>query len=42
MKQRDFHKLSIIRREARGYTTAIPSKKHYKRHTKHKRVQKDD
>jgi hypothetical protein len=33
---RDFHKLAIIRREARGNTTAIPSKKRYIRHPKHK------
>jgi hypothetical protein len=42
MKQRDFHKLAIIRREARGHTTAISSKKCYKRHAKHKKIQKDD
>ena len=36
MKQRDFHKLAIIRKEARGYTTAIPSKKLYSRKVKHK------
>ena len=36
MKPRDFHKLAIIRKEARGYTTAIPSKKHYTRKIKHK------
>ncbi len=35
-KQRDFHKLAIIRREARGHTTAVPSKKAYRRHAKHK------
>jgi hypothetical protein len=36
MKRRDFHKLAIIKREARGYTTAVPSKKVYKRKIKHK------
>jgi len=36
MKPRDFHKLAILRGEARGYTTAVPSKKHYKRSTKAK------
>ncbi len=35
MKTRDFHKLAIIRKEARGYTTAIASKKLYKRKEKH-------
>ncbi len=25
---RDFHKVAIIKREARGYTTVVPSKKH--------------
>ena len=36
MKQRDFHRLSIIKREARGNTTVVPSKKAYKRYVKHK------
>ena len=36
MKPRDFHRLSIIKREARGNTTTVPSKKAYKRHNKHK------
>jgi len=31
LKQRDFHKLAIIKREARGYTTTVPSKKIYNR-----------
>jgi len=35
-KHRDFHKLAIIKKEARGYTTAITSKKIYKRAIKHK------
>jgi len=35
MKIRDFHKLAIIRREARGNTTYIPSKKIYTRKVKH-------
>ena len=38
MKPRDFHKLAIIRREARGNTTAVPSKKAYKRKVKHKKM----
>ncbi len=38
MKHRDFNKLAIIKREARGYTTAMPSKKAYKRHPKHKKA----
>jgi len=29
---RDFHKLQIIKKEAKGNTTTIPSKKHYQRH----------
>ncbi len=37
-KPRDFHHLAIIRREARGNTTAVPSKKVYRRHAKHKGV----
>jgi len=37
MKQRDFHKLAIIRKEARGYTTTVPSKKAYTRKIKHKK-----
>jgi hypothetical protein len=37
MKQRDFHRLAIIKKEARGYTTTVPSKKAYKRTPKHKR-----
>jgi len=28
---RDFHKLQIIKREAKGYTSAVPSKKYYQR-----------
>lgn len=35
MKLRDFHKLAIVRREARGNTTAVPSKKVYRRKAKH-------
>ena len=38
MKQRDYHKLAIIRRQARGYTTYIPSKKAYTRKEKHKKA----
>ncbi len=38
MKLRDYHKLAIIRRQARGYTTAIASKKQYSRKTKHKKA----
>jgi hypothetical protein len=40
MKYRDYHKLAIIRREARGNTTSIPSKKIYKRKPKHKKCLK--
>jgi len=36
MKQRDFHRLAIVKREARGFTSVIPSKKIYKRNEKHK------
>jgi len=38
MMLRDYHKLAIIRKEARGYTTSIKSKKAYSRKVKHKRV----
>ncbi len=37
MRQRDFHKLAMLRKEARGYTTYIPSKKCYRRKIKHKK-----
>jgi len=37
MKPRDFHKLAIIRKEARGYTTSVVSKKAYTRKRKHKK-----
>lgn len=37
MKKRDFHKLAIIRGEARGYTTTVPSKKCYRRREKHQK-----
>ncbi len=33
---RDFHKVAIIKREARGYTTVVPSKKTYSHKVKHK------
>lgn len=33
---RDKNKLAIIRREARGNTTSVPSKKAFKRHPKHR------
>ena len=36
MKVRNFHKLAIIRREARGNTTFVASKKTYRRKQKHK------
>lgn len=36
MRARDFHKLAIVRREARGNTTFVPSKKSYSRKKKHK------
>ena len=38
MKQRDFHKLAILRGEARGYTTTVPSKKAYNRKFKHEQL----
>jgi hypothetical protein len=37
MKRRDLHKLAIIKKEARGYTTAIKSKKVYTRKAKYKK-----
>ncbi len=37
VKHRDFHKLAIIRKEVRGYQTAVPSKKVYKRKPKHRK-----
>ena len=33
---RDFHKLAILKGEARGYTTVVASKKFYTRKKKHK------
>jgi len=36
MKSRDWHKLAMIRREARGNTSFVPSKKVYSRKEKHK------
>ena|GEM_PF-1965800 len=36
-KIRDFHKLKILRGEARGYTSVIASKKSYRRTPKHKK-----
>ena len=36
MKIRNYHKLSIIKKEARGYTTSISSKKTYSRKVKYK------
>ena len=36
MRQRNFHKLAIIKKEARGYTTFVKSKKVYSRKIKHK------
>jgi hypothetical protein len=38
LKPRDFHKLAIIRHEARGHTTSVPSKKEYSRKVKHKKL----
>jgi len=38
MKKRDFHKLAIIKKEARGGTTVVASAKVYKRHAKHKKL----
>jgi hypothetical protein len=42
MKKRDFHKLAIIKREARGNTTAVPSKKVYNRKVKHKKLERKE
>ena len=42
MKKRDFHKLAIIKGEARGNTTTVPSKKAYKREVKHKKSEGND
>lgn len=39
MKRRDFHKLAILRKEARGHTSAVASKKVYRRKKKHKNKQ---
>ena len=36
MRVRDFHKLAIIRKEARGHTSAVASKKVYSRKVKHR------
>ena len=36
MKIRNFHKLAIIKREARGFSSSVPSKKVYSRKVKHK------
>jgi len=35
MRLRNFHKLAIVKREARGNTTVVPSKKLYSRKVKH-------
>ena len=35
MKKRDFHKLAVLRKEARGYTTSVASKKLYRRKEKY-------
>jgi hypothetical protein len=40
MKLRDFHKLAIIKKEAKGNTTAVPSKKVYSRKRKHKTLKR--
>ena len=37
---RDLHKLAIIKREARGFTAVVPSKKRYRRHPRHRRAYK--
>ena len=36
MTPRNFHKLAIVKREARGDTRSIPSKKLYSRKRKHR------
>jgi len=38
MRHRDFHKLAILRREARGHTSSVPSKKLYRRKEKHSKT----
>jgi len=38
MKPRDYHKLAIIRGEARGHTSFLASKKLYRRKAKHKKA----
>ena len=42
MKPRDLHKLAIIRRQARGFTSAVPSKKVYRRKAKHPKRSYED
>jgi len=41
MKRRDFNKLAILRKEARGYTSSIASKKLYRRKEKFKKCYQD-
>ena len=36
LNPRDKHKLAIIKREARGYTSSVDSSRKYRRHPKHK------
>ncbi len=38
-KLRDRHRLAMIKREVRGYTTSIRSKKLYNRKVKHKKTE---
>ncbi len=38
MKPRNRHQLAIIRREARGFTGTVTSKKRYTRKIKHKKA----
>ena len=42
VKNRDYNRLAMIKGEARGYTTSIPSKKAYKRKSKHKKRYTDE
>ncbi len=38
IKQRDFHKLAILRGEANGRTSVVPDKKAFNKKIKHKKI----
>ena len=38
MKPRNYHQLAIVRREAKGNTTVLLSRKYYSRKVKHKKL----